>query len=103
VKLVFIAFNPKSYGCATDNTFMAESDTKERDKLASEQYAGLKDLKLPVSDAGYVRDAMARFDQVGFDDRRHSITKRRISQASKNPEESVGGFEEGRSFKNPKD
>jgi hypothetical protein len=57
---------------------------KQKEKFGSNQYAMLKDQKPPIDDASYARDAMARFDQIDFDECRPSPAKHRRLQATKN-------------------
>jgi hypothetical protein len=55
----------------------------ERDRPGGNQRDSLKDRKLPTNDDAYVRDVMARFDQIGFDDCQPSTAKHRILQETK--------------------
>ena len=57
---------------------------KEKERVGSNQYAILKDQKPPINDAEYVRDVMARFDQIDFDECRPSPARHRKLQAKKN-------------------
>lgn len=43
---------------------MATLSEKKRDKLPRESFAFPKERKEPLNDAGHVRNAVARFDQV---------------------------------------
>ena len=48
---------------------MAELDTKDRDKLRRSQFAYVDSdgqEHLPINDASHVRNAIARFNQTGF-------------------------------------
>ncbi len=48
---------------------MAELDTKDRDKLRRSQFAYVDsdgEEHLPINDASHVRNAIARFNQTGF-------------------------------------
>ena len=80
--LVSITFNPNSYWGVTQITPMAQL-VKEKESVGSNQYAILKDQKPPINDAAYVRDVMARFDQIDFDECQPSATKHRKLQATK--------------------
>jgi hypothetical protein len=82
-KRVTITINPDSYGCSIWIASMAQMATKQRLIPGSDQYTSLKDRELPINYSEYVRDVMARFDQIGFDDCRPSEAKHRILQAAK--------------------
>ena len=43
---------------------MAKLDAEQRNELGDSKYAFPKQRKEPIEDAGHVRAAMARFDQV---------------------------------------
>jgi hypothetical protein len=77
-----ITFNPNSYWCATRITSMAQL-VKEKERVGSNKGAILKDQKPPIDDAAYVRDVMARFDHIDFDECRPSAAKHRKLQATK--------------------
>lgn len=64
-------------------SFMAQL-VKEKGRVGSDQRAILKDQEPPVADAGYVRDVMARFDLIDFDECRPSSAGHRKLQAKKN-------------------
>jgi hypothetical protein len=57
---------------------------KEKVRVGSDQYVILKDQKPQIDDAAYVRDVMARFDQIDFDECQPSTAKHRKLQATKN-------------------
>jgi hypothetical protein len=57
---------------------------KEKGRVGSDQRAILKDREPPIADAGYVREVMARFDQIDFDECRPSPARHRKLQAKKN-------------------
>ena len=49
---------------------MPELDTKDRERLRSNQFAYVDkagEEHLPINDASHVRNAMARFNQTGFE------------------------------------
>lgn len=83
MNLVSITLNPYSYRSITWITFMAQL-VKEKGRVGSDQRAVLKDQEPPVADAGYVRDVMARFDLIDFDECRPSSAGHRKLQAKKN-------------------
>ena len=66
---------------------MAELDTKDRDKLRSNQFAYV-DSKggehLPINDKSHVRNAIARFNQTEFENKTaKERARRRIVSAAK--------------------
>ena len=62
---------------------MTKLDQADRDKLTASQYAFPKQRKEPLNDAGHVRNAMARFDQVeGVSDDDRDQAWRRIKKAA---------------------
>jgi hypothetical protein len=83
VNTVSITLNPYSYGRATQITCMAQQ-VKEKERVGTDQHAILKDQKPPIDDAEYVRDVMARFDRIDFDECRPSTARHRKLQAKKN-------------------
>jgi len=82
VNLVSITLNPYSYGRVTWITFMGQL-VKERGAIGKDPRANLKDQKPPVADAEYVRDVMARFDLIDFDECLPSTSRHRKLQARK--------------------
>jgi hypothetical protein len=63
---------------------MAQQESKARGQHEGNQLASLEDPNLPNNGAEDVRDVMARFDQIGFDDCEPSANKHRRPQAKKN-------------------
>ncbi|HET9015447.1 MAG TPA: DUF6582 domain-containing protein [Thermomicrobiaceae bacterium] len=62
---------------------MARLSEKERDDLPDSAFAFPKERKEPLVDAGHVRDAVARFDQVeGVDNRERDAAWGRIQRAA---------------------
>jgi len=58
--------------------------TRARDRMASEKFAFPKERKEPLNDAGHVRNAIARFDQVeGVSDTERDAAWRRIRAAAR--------------------
>ena len=58
--------------------------TRTRDRMASEKFAFPKERKEPLNDAGHVRNAIARFDQVeGVSDSERDAAWRRIRAAAR--------------------
>jgi hypothetical protein len=58
--------------------------TKRRDQMPAEKFAFPKERKEPLNDAGHVRNAIARFDQVeGVSDSEREAAWRRIRAAAK--------------------
>jgi hypothetical protein len=58
--------------------------TAERDRLKDSEFAFPKERKEPLTDAGHVRNAIARFDQVeGVSDRERAAAWKRITAAAK--------------------
>ena len=63
---------------------MAELSEKKRDKLSTSKFAFPKERKMPLNDAGHVRNALARFNQVeGVSASEKAAAKRRIKTAAK--------------------
>lgn len=64
---------------------MSRLTDEERDNLPSSAFAFPKERKEPICDAGHVRDAVARFDQVKgvTDDERDAAWKRIRAAARK--------------------
>ncbi|HUP09553.1 MAG TPA: DUF6582 domain-containing protein [Caldimonas sp.] len=64
---------------------MARLETKDRDDLSGEKFAFPHQRKEPLEDAAHVRNAIARFDQVGdvTDAERDAAWKRILSAAKK--------------------
>jgi hypothetical protein len=64
---------------------MSELDAKHREALDENAFAFPKEHKLPINDASHVRNAVARFDQVGDvgDDERDAAWKRILAAAKK--------------------
>ena len=62
---------------------MSELDARDRQQLEDSKYAFPKDRKEPLNDAGHVRNAMARFDQVeGVSDDERDEAWKRIKKAA---------------------
>ena len=58
--------------------------TTTRDRMAPEKFAFPKERKEPLNDAGHVRNAIARFDQVaGVSDTERDAAWRRIRAAAR--------------------
>jgi hypothetical protein len=58
--------------------------TRSRDRMAAEKFAFPKERKEPLNDAGHVRNAIARFDQVeGVSDTERDAAWRRIRAAAR--------------------
>jgi hypothetical protein len=58
--------------------------TRSRDRMAAEKFAFPKQRKEPLNDAGHVRNAIARFDQVeGVSDTERDAAWRRIRAAAR--------------------
>ena len=58
--------------------------TRSRDRMASDKFAFPKERKEPLNDAGHVRNAIARFDQVeGVSDTERDSAWRRIRAAAR--------------------
>jgi len=58
--------------------------SKDRDKLPESGFAFPKERKEPIPDAGHVREAIARFDQVeGVSNKERDEAWQRIKRASK--------------------
>lgn len=64
---------------------MSRMSAKERDELPDSAFAFPQDRKEPLVDASHVRDAIARFDQVGdvTDAERDEAWKRILKAAKK--------------------
>jgi hypothetical protein len=64
---------------------MSELDQKKRDSIENEQFAFPKERKEPIQNAAHVRNAIARFNQVGgvSDDERDAAWKRIVAAAKK--------------------
>ncbi|HUQ53309.1 MAG TPA: DUF6582 domain-containing protein, partial [Gammaproteobacteria bacterium] len=62
---------------------MAELSEKQRDNLDDDQFAFPKERKEPLNNAGHVRNAIARFNQVeGVSDEERDAAWRRIKKAA---------------------
>lgn len=62
---------------------MSELDAKHRNNLDEDQFAFPKERKEPLNNAGHVRNAIARFDQVeGVSDGERDEAWRRIKKAA---------------------
>jgi hypothetical protein len=58
--------------------------TRSRDRMVAEKFAFPKERKEPLNDAGHVRNAIARFDQVeGVSDTERDAAWRRIRAAAR--------------------
>jgi hypothetical protein len=63
---------------------MAELDAEERDNLDNKQFAFPKQRKEPLEDAGHVRSAIGRFNQVkGVTDEERDEAWERIKAAAR--------------------
>lgn len=63
---------------------MAELSEKQRDNLDEDQFAFPKERKEPLNNAGHVRNAIARFNQVeGVSDSERDDAWARIKRAAK--------------------
>ncbi len=63
---------------------MAELSAAEQDRLSDDQFAFAGQRKEPLVDAGHVRNAIARFDQVqNVSDAERDIAWERITEAAK--------------------
>jgi len=63
---------------------MSELNEAQRDKLDEDQFAFPKERKEPLNNAGHVRNAMARFNQVeGVSDNERDEAWTRIKRAAK--------------------
>jgi hypothetical protein len=63
---------------------MSELSEKKRDSLPKEEFAFPKERKEPLNDAGHVRNAIARFDQVeGVSDQERDEAWKRIKSAAR--------------------
>ena len=58
--------------------------TTQRNRMSRERFAFPKERKEPLNDAGHVRNAVARFDQVeGVSDKERDAAWRRIRSAAR--------------------
>lgn len=58
--------------------------TRTRDRMAADRFAFTKKRKEPINDAGHVRNAIARFDQVeGVTDAERDAAWKRIRAAAR--------------------
>lgn len=58
--------------------------TRQRDRMPAERFAFTKKRKEPINDAGHVRNAIARFDQVeGVTDAERDAAWKRIRAAAR--------------------
>jgi hypothetical protein len=66
---------------------MSELDTKDRDKLRSNQFAYIDssgERHLPINDEAHVRNAISRFDQTEFESKAaRERARHRILRAAK--------------------
>ena len=63
---------------------MSELNEKQRDSLDEDQFAFPKERKEPLNNAGHVRNAIARFNQVkGVSDDERDAAWGRIKRAAK--------------------
>lgn len=63
---------------------MSALSTSRRDRMPAERFAFPKERKEPLNDAGHVRNAIARFDQVeGVSDAERNAAWRRIRAAAR--------------------
>jgi hypothetical protein len=63
---------------------MSELSEKQRDNLDEDQFAFPEERKEPLNNAGHVRNAVARFNQVkGVSDDERDAAWRRIKKAAK--------------------
>jgi hypothetical protein len=63
---------------------MSKLDQDERNDIPNQQYAFPKERKEPLEDAGHVRSAIARFNQVqGVSDQERDEAWKRILAAAK--------------------
>jgi hypothetical protein len=63
---------------------MAELTEAQRDRLDEDQFAFPKERKEPLNNAGHVRNAIARFNQVeGVSDAERDEAWKRIKKAAK--------------------
>jgi hypothetical protein len=70
--------------CPKEELFMAELSEKQRDNLDEDQFAFPKERKEPLNNAGHVRNAIARFNQVeGVSDSERDDAWARIKRAAK--------------------
>jgi hypothetical protein len=58
--------------------------TKQKERIPAQKFAFPKERKEPLNDAGHVRNAIARFDQVeGVSDAEREAAWKRIKSAAK--------------------
>ena len=63
---------------------MATISTRKRDSMSAQKFAFPKERKEPLNDAGHVRNAIARFNQVeGVSEAERAAAWRRIKAAAK--------------------
>jgi hypothetical protein len=63
---------------------MATITTRKRDSMPAQRFAFPKERKEPLNDAGHVRNAIARFNQVeGVSESERAAAWRRIKAAAK--------------------
>ena len=63
---------------------MAELNEAQRDRLEEDEFAFPKERKEPLNNAGHVRNAIARFNQVkGVSDSEREEAWKRIKRAAK--------------------
>lgn len=63
---------------------MATISTRKRDRMSPQRFAFPKERKEPLNDAGHVRNAIARFNQVeGVSETERAAAWRRIKSAAK--------------------
>jgi hypothetical protein len=63
---------------------MATVSTSKRNRMPAQRFAFPKERKEPLNDAGHVRNAIARFDQVeGVSDAERDAAWKRIKAAAK--------------------
>jgi len=63
---------------------MATISTGKRNRMPAQRFAFPKERKEPLNDAGHVRNAIARFDQVeGVSDAERDAAWKRIKSAAK--------------------
>jgi hypothetical protein len=63
---------------------MATLSTRQKDRVPAQNFAFPKERKEPLTDAGHVRNAIARFDQVeGVSDTERDAAWKRIKAAAK--------------------
>lgn len=63
---------------------MATISTRKRESMSAQRFAFPKERKEPLNDAGHVRNAIARFNQVeGVSETERAAAWRRIKAAAK--------------------